>query len=192
MSIITCVDSVTNKEIAPPVPAGTTAALATIFPSKEFRIDTFGLAVPAGQAVRYCSMPVGTTVILSEYALAFDGIPQPLCAIGTSRCWPPVNAGAPNAPIKPYSGRVSITRQGVTAISGIGPVMAAPRSALAGSRAVSLTQYSGAAQSRKTMDCPAASGERRMHANASTLPVRKTRTVFVNLTYFLSFGKQTK
>jgi hypothetical protein len=40
--MITCVVSVAITEIAPPVPAGTIAALATILPSKEFSVETLG------------------------------------------------------------------------------------------------------------------------------------------------------
>ena len=50
-----------NKEIgvsfgktatAPPVPAGTMAALATIVPVGLFRVETMGCGTPTGQTVR--------------------------------------------------------------------------------------------------------------------------------------------
>jgi hypothetical protein len=66
MSTITSVVFVTKIEIAPPLPAGTMAALATILPSNEFKVDTFGCVEPAGHAVRYWSGPCGTTVMFSE------------------------------------------------------------------------------------------------------------------------------
>jgi hypothetical protein len=66
MSIIRFVLFVANTVIAPPFPAGTMAALATIFPSKEFNVETLGIGCPVGQTVRYCSGPLGTTVMLSE------------------------------------------------------------------------------------------------------------------------------
>ncbi len=66
MSTITCVGSDTKIEIAPLVPAGNTAALATIWPWKAFKVDTFGRVEPAGHAVKYCMGPSGTTVIFNE------------------------------------------------------------------------------------------------------------------------------
>jgi hypothetical protein len=64
--MITFVGSDTYTEIAPLVPAGTTAALAIIFPSNEFSVETLGRAGPVGHTVRYCSGPKGTTVMFNE------------------------------------------------------------------------------------------------------------------------------
>ena len=66
MSTITWLRLVTKTLMAPLVPAGTMAALATIVPSKEFRVETRGREAPVGQVVRYCSGPEGTTVMFSE------------------------------------------------------------------------------------------------------------------------------
>jgi hypothetical protein len=52
MSTITSVALVTNREMAPFVPAGTMAALETTSPVGEFSVETFGIAEPVGQAVR--------------------------------------------------------------------------------------------------------------------------------------------
>ncbi|MFN0165801.1 MAG: hypothetical protein ACKV22_05155 [Bryobacteraceae bacterium] len=135
MSIITCAGSETKIEIEPFVPAGTAAALATICPWKAFNVDTIGRGVPVGQAVRYCSGASGTTVIFNEYALAFAGMPHGPSGIGTSRVagLGAPRLGCPNSPVNPppaYSGRVSISRQGVTATSGSWPVIAAARPSL--------------------------------------------------------------
>lgn len=46
MSRITCVRLVTYTLIAPLVPAGTIAALATTAPSHEFKVDTPGCDAP--------------------------------------------------------------------------------------------------------------------------------------------------
>lgn len=85
MSMITCVTLVANTEIEPPLPAATIAAFATIFPSKEFSVDTFGRVKPVGHNVRKASGPDGTTVTFSEYARAFEGIPHGLSGSGMSR-----------------------------------------------------------------------------------------------------------
>jgi hypothetical protein len=86
MSMITCDGSVTYTEIEPLVPAGTTAALATMAPLYEFSVETLGRDTPAGHTLRNCSCPCGTTVMFNEYARALAGTPQLLCGIGTSRC----------------------------------------------------------------------------------------------------------
>jgi hypothetical protein len=44
MSMTTSVLLVTNTETAPPVPAGTIAAFATMAPLREFSNETFGIA----------------------------------------------------------------------------------------------------------------------------------------------------
>src|SRR5271165_13099 len=111
MSRITSVGSVTNTLTAPLEPAGTMAALALILPSGEFSVETPGCDCPAGQMVRYPSEPCGTTVTLSEYAVAVEGMPQGLLGIGKLRDEPPGMDGPP----KPPDGlRVSTKRQGVT------------------------------------------------------------------------------
>jgi hypothetical protein len=66
MSRITWVWLVTNTSIEPPVPAGTSAALATTFPVKEFSVETNGRDCPVGDRVRKLSGPAGTTVTFSE------------------------------------------------------------------------------------------------------------------------------
>src|SRR5215469_10988467 len=92
-------------------PACTIAALATTVPFNEFKVETNGCAWPAGHRVTYCSELCGTTVTLSEYAVAVFGMPQPLPGIGTFLWLPPKTNGPPNVPV---AFRVSITRQGVT------------------------------------------------------------------------------
>ena len=66
MSRITWVWSVTKTSIAPPIPAGTSAALATTFPVNEFSVETKGRVSPVGDRVRKLSGPGGTTVTFSE------------------------------------------------------------------------------------------------------------------------------
>ena len=56
----------TNTSIAPPVPAGTRAALATTLPVNEFSVETRGRGCPVGERVRKLSRPAGTTVTFSE------------------------------------------------------------------------------------------------------------------------------
>src|SRR5262245_30450232 len=94
----------------PPVPAGTIAAFARAVPVRSFRVETSGCAIPVGHVVRKLRAPVGTTVMLSEYAAAVCGIPHELDSTGTWRETPPVSIGPPSGPFGP---RVSITRHGV-------------------------------------------------------------------------------
>src|SRR5689334_8948179 len=110
MSRMTSVGLVTNTLTEPFVPAGTMAAFATILPKKELSVDTNGWFWPVGQRLRYASGPLGTTVTFSENARAVDGIPHELDVIGKSRVWPPLMLGAPKAPFRPESLRVSATR----------------------------------------------------------------------------------
>ena len=68
--------------MAPPVPAGTTAALAVISPSQAFSVETTGCGWPVGHTViqpRY--LPMGTAVMFREYATAVAGMPQLAVAI---------------------------------------------------------------------------------------------------------------
>jgi hypothetical protein len=65
--MMTWVWSVTNTSIEPPVPAATCAPFAMMAPVGEFRIDVIGVGgLPVGQADRYVSVVVGTTVKFSE------------------------------------------------------------------------------------------------------------------------------
>src|SRR5271170_1288944 len=103
------------------IPAGTMAALALIRPSGEFSVDTVGWPSPLGHIAKYPSVASGTTVALSEYATAVEGMPQglPLSESGKLRDEFPPIAGPPKVP----SGlRVSTTRQGVsgTNCTGVG------------------------------------------------------------------------
>ena len=52
MSIMTSVALLANRLIAPSVPAGTIAALATISPPTLFNVDTTGIVCPVGHAVK--------------------------------------------------------------------------------------------------------------------------------------------
>src|SRR5437764_499757 len=99
--MITWVTCVAISEIAPPVPAGTIAAFAVIAPSSELRVDTTGCDWPAGQTERKPSVPIGTTVKLSEYAWAFAGILHALPVILKSRGVDPVRFGPPYDPVGP-------------------------------------------------------------------------------------------
>src|SRR5437667_9658864 len=103
------VSSLAKKLAAPPVPAGTMAALASTVPSNEFSVEATGCACPAGQAVTHLSGPCGTTVTLSEYAAAPGGAPHGLDGTGKERVLPPVMNGPPKGPLV---FRVSRTRQG--------------------------------------------------------------------------------
>ena len=103
--------SVTYELMEPSVPAGTIAAFATTLASNEFKVDTSGVAPPAGQSVRYASVPGGTTVALRLYACANDDIPQALPGTGHVLVSPGPSVGPPNVPAAP---RVSDTRHGVT------------------------------------------------------------------------------
>jgi hypothetical protein len=85
-------------------------------------VDTPGYAAPAGHTDRNASGPGGTTVMFSEYAPAVDGMLHFVeVGIGTVRPIYGVSDGGPKAPVKLDPLRVSITRQGVTAINVIGP-----------------------------------------------------------------------
>src|SRR5579863_10149733 len=107
----TCVVLVTYTSTAPLVPAGTIAALATIWPLSAFRVETRGWMPPAGHVVRYPRIPDGTTVMFSEYAAALDGSPHAPCDSGKDLSVPPVRTGPPNGPA---GFRVSTTRHGIT------------------------------------------------------------------------------
>src|SRR5947208_14430074 len=98
MSRITSVRLVTKTLMAPLVPAGTIAALATIWPRNEFSVDTFGCWPPACQAVRYCNGPGGTTVKFIEYAFAELGTPQAADGIAKGRVSPALNMPGPSDP----------------------------------------------------------------------------------------------
>ena len=65
-SITTSVPSLANKSMAPFVPAGTIAALATIVPVSAFKVDTNGLGCPVGHAARNPKGPLGTTAKFNE------------------------------------------------------------------------------------------------------------------------------
>ncbi len=94
-------------------PAGTIAALAFTRPSSEFKVETIGCPSPVGQIVRYPSRPMGTTVTLSEYAIALAGMLQGLSPSesGKARDELPGIGGPPKGPL---GLRVSTTRHGVT------------------------------------------------------------------------------
>ncbi len=64
-STITSLSPAKYTLTAPPVPAGTIAALATTRPVNEFKVDTFGWLCPVGQSERYGNGPSGTTVTFS-------------------------------------------------------------------------------------------------------------------------------
>src|ERR1041384_3570312 len=110
MSMMTWVGLLPNTVMAPPVPAGTLAALALIRPSMEFRVDTGGCGCPEGQTERNPSGPSGTTVRFSEYASALAGMLQALAGILKSRG---VAAGRFGPPKAPTGFRVSAPRAGV-------------------------------------------------------------------------------
>jgi hypothetical protein len=76
-----------------------------------------------------------------------DGTLHEELGIGTERGVPPaVSDGGPNAPVKPEPLRVSITRQGVSAINVIGPgalkMLSARGSADASCRAAMMLDFS--------------------------------------------------
>src|ERR1700676_2327080 len=87
------------------------AALALMRPSKEFRVETNGCGWPVGHAVKNESGPCGTTVTFNEYAIAVDGIPQPLPGIAKARTSAASMLGPPKGP---FGRRVSAMRQGLT------------------------------------------------------------------------------
>src|ERR1035441_5079893 len=115
MSMTTCVVLVTKTSIEPFVPAGTTAAFASIVPRRSFKIDTIGLGgFPVGQAVRKLREPVGTTVKFSEYAWAVEGMLQRvLLNTGIVLVSLAFIAGDPK--LSPVALRVSTNRQGTMA-----------------------------------------------------------------------------
>src|SRR5580700_10621850 len=109
--------------IAPLVPATTMAALAMTPPGAgSLSVDTPGYGCPTGHTDRNESGPGGTTVMFSEYAPALDGMVHVVeVGIGTERVTFAARDGGPKAPVNGWVDRVSITRQGVTAINVIGP-----------------------------------------------------------------------
>src|SRR5579872_875055 len=111
MSSTTFVAAFAYKLTAPPAPASTMAAFALMRPSREFSVEARGRGCPLGQTVRKPSAPGGTTVTLSEYAAAVDGIPQALLGMMKSRAVSAANAGPLNGPLGVL--RVSAMRQGV-------------------------------------------------------------------------------
>ena len=70
---------------------GTIARFDVTAPSNAFNVDTAGWLCPCGHNVRYPSAPAGTTVALSTYACAPDGMPQ-LSPAATSRVVPLVDS----------------------------------------------------------------------------------------------------
>ncbi len=101
----------TKREISPPLPAGTMAALAVTTPVEELSVETTGCACPVGHTVRNPRPPCGTAVMLSEYAWAVDGMPHELDCRGNARPTPPVREGPPSGPA---ALRVSAMRHGVS------------------------------------------------------------------------------
>src|SRR5215510_14197392 len=75
MSSMKSVILLTKTFTEPPLPAGTTAAFAAMFPD-EFKVETTGCETPVGQIVKKPNGPGGTTVMLNEYACAMDGTGQ--------------------------------------------------------------------------------------------------------------------
>ena len=99
--------------MAPPSPAGTIAAFETVEPVYEFIVDTFGGAIPLGQAMKTPSCGArGKAVKFNEYAPAPAGIPQVLAGIGKERCEVALIDGGPNGPANSAT-RVSAIRQGI-------------------------------------------------------------------------------
>src|SRR5688500_10488540 len=98
--------------IAPPVPSGTTAALAmtNVLPV-QLIVETVGTGPPVGCTVRFPPLPISATVKLNDTAEA---------PAGTPHCPPMVkireplgeSAGGPYSPVNPWP-RVSTTRHGV-------------------------------------------------------------------------------
>src|SRR5262249_40429602 len=118
-------------------------------------VEATGRGWPVGQTVMKSTKPVGTNVMLNEYACAIEGMVQlVLDWIGNVRDAPPTRAGGPNAPLKPELFRVSATRHGVmpTKTSAFGGLVALVTIvsgfvAAANRYSVSLgCQYSGAFQ----------------------------------------------
>src|SRR5260370_28887585 len=104
-------DWVTRTLTAPPVPAGTMAALALMRPSSEFSVEARGCGCPLGHMVRYPRDPWGTTVTFREYAAALAGILQALFGMMKARNVPPPSDGPAKGPLGVF--RVSATRHGV-------------------------------------------------------------------------------
>ncbi len=98
--------------MAPPAPADTIAALATMLPSSAFNVETPGCAPPVPHSDRKPSGAGGTTVAFNEYALADDGMFHALLWTGTVRACAAARIGPPKVPTVP---RVSMIRHGVTA-----------------------------------------------------------------------------
>src|ERR1019366_9825251 len=97
MSITRSVLLVAKTLIAPSVPAGTIAALATIVPVRSFRVETLGCDC-LGHTVRYSSTLFDTTVKFREYPCALSGMVQVLDSTGKSRSAPPTSDGPPSGP----------------------------------------------------------------------------------------------
>src|SRR6202790_2848798 len=111
MSSTTSVVLVTYTLTPPSIPASMIAALALIRPSKEFNVETTGLARPDGHKVKNAKGPAGTTVTFNEYAAALAGIPQLPAGMRMPRWLAACIEGPPNGP---GASRVSKTRHGVT------------------------------------------------------------------------------
>src|SRR5258708_1466973 len=98
-------------------PALTIAELATIWPSGERAVHTFGRGSPAGHTVTEPTPPpLGITVTFTTKAFAVVGMLQTFDAGMLSvRVSVAFKVGGANAPVRPsklYSDRVSITRHG--------------------------------------------------------------------------------
>src|SRR5215203_5319681 len=104
--------------MAPPAPAATMAAFATIRPLKEFKVEAVGKGAPVGQARRNCNEPfLGTTVIFSEYALAVPGTVHPLVRTENDlSVFAGIN-GVPNPGPKLPNPRVSAIRHGCMGVN---------------------------------------------------------------------------
>src|ERR1035438_10487791 len=109
ISRIRWLKSVVYAVTSPPPPAGTSAAFATIAPSREFSVETRGCA-PLPHNVRKLSGPGGTTVAFSEYARAVPGMPHVEDGTTKLRDSPAPMIGPPNGPT---GLRVSRMRHGV-------------------------------------------------------------------------------
>src|SRR5436190_10302525 len=92
----------------PPIPAGTSAALARTEPSTEFRVETVGWFPPPHNE-RKPSGAGGTTVAFNENACAPAGTVQADDGTAKLRDWAAPITGPPKAPANP---RVSAMRQG--------------------------------------------------------------------------------
>ncbi len=96
------------------MPAGTIAAVFTICPVTSSSVTTLGCGCPVGHRVRYPTGPGGTSVTVTEYACALEGIVQLPCS-GKARADPAARLGGPNGLGNPCPVRVSTIRQGVIA-----------------------------------------------------------------------------